>query len=54
MANIYGVLFDSDWQQLGKCKLPGNGKDIDDLKCVVNYSGIESENYFVCVYANNF
>ena len=42
-------LYDSAWSPKSECTLPRNTQDINDLKCVMNYTTIDQSDFFVCI-----
>ncbi|MDP4039832.1 MAG: hypothetical protein Q8P57_04620 [Candidatus Pacearchaeota archaeon] len=36
-------------ENLGSCILPEHSQNLEELKCVIDYSGFETEDYFVCI-----
>jgi len=49
-SNLTMKLYDYDTTKLlESCKLPQNSQDLEELKCVVNYSSSEVKEYYVCI-----
>jgi len=48
-SNLKMKLYDSSWDELGECTLPKNKQETENLKCIINYSNIKSQGYFLCI-----
>lgn len=48
-SNLSMQLYDMDEISLGSCRLPQNIQNSEELKCTVNYSSFESNEYYVCL-----
>lgn len=46
-------LYDSNKNFLGDCILPRHTQNIEELTCIINYSGSETQSYFACLSASD-
>ncbi len=48
-ANLRMDMFNQDWEPLGSCNLPKHSSETQDLSCIVNYSGPDVRDYYICI-----
>lgn len=43
------TLYNSAYSKVGDCILPKHTQNVEDLKCIINYSSFETDTYYACI-----